>query len=116
APTIAFTPDVPGVGLTLENYYSLTAVKYIHHFETTEGGRVPIYGVAYAVSEDADRWGPRERSLYLDNDGEEVPAAAAQAIADTLQAEAVAAPVESVEVVDGQVMNMHGTPIPLPLL
>ncbi len=115
-PTVALTPDVPGVGLTLENYYSATYVKYLHHFESDGGVQVPIYAVAYATSPDAERWGPRERSLYLDNDGKQVSEAAAQQIADALQAEAVAAPTESVEVVDGQVMNMHGTPIPLPLL
>lgn len=140
-PSLALTPNVPGVGLTLENYYSATFLRYLHHTldggvggggedggggsglpggeegdpEEDEEAALKIYDTVWAVSPDAWRWGPRERTVDYDPE-KQTPTAMAQAIVDALQAEATAAPTESVTLTDGQLISLGGTRVPLPLL
>ena len=110
-PTRALVPGVPGVGVTLENYYSATFLKYLDHFE----GDVPVYNTVWAVSPDAWRWGPRERTLEFDPEIQ-ITEGAAQLIVDTMQDESRAAPTLSVELSQGQFITLGGTPVALPLL
>lgn len=124
-PTRALTPNVPGVGLSLDNWFSSTVMRYLHHKEsggtialpdgTTEDVVLGIYWAAIAYSPDAWRWGERERTLAFDPE-HQISEAAAQAIVDALQAEAVPAATRGVTLHDGQVTNLGGTPIALPLL
>lgn len=114
-PTLALSPVVPDVGLSLENYYSATYLRYLDHYETDGGVTVPIYETVYAVSLDAHRWGPRERMEDYDLEVQHTEANA-QRVVDALQAEAIAAPTQGVQVTHGQVTNLNGTPISLPLL
>jgi hypothetical protein len=107
-PTLALTPTVPGVGVTLENYYSATFLEYASVGD-------PTTRTVYQVSPDARRWGPRERTVVHDHEVT-LSDAGAQAIVDALQAEAVAAPTKSVTLSDGQLINLGGTRVPLPML
>lgn len=107
-PTWALTPTVPGVGVTLDNYYSATYMQYTHAVD-------PFIRTVASYSPHAWRWGPRERTLVHDP---EVTLSdfAAKLIVDLLQAESVAAPTVGVTLTDGQLITLGGTRVPLQML